>query len=121
MTEGMWFDIVILTLILVTFVLGKCERNSLHTVKKASVRLDSEKAKSMTEQSVTQEKVDKILKPVLKNIYKRASLGYSETEVYGHKLYYCEDATTKEAKRQLECLGYHLFHSNRQVAIVIRW
>ena len=83
--------------------------------------ITAEQANKLKQQSVTQEEVDTLLKPVFDKISKASEKGDSEIFLSGSGWYYCKNEQYKTATQQLTDLGYSVWKDNDIFGVRVKW
>lgn len=95
-------------------ILGSCKIRD-------GVLLSAVEAKKLKQQSVTQEEVDTLLKPVFDKVAKASEKGDSEIFLSGSGWYHCKNEQYKTATQQLTALGYSVWKDNNGFGVWVKW
>lgn len=83
--------------------------------------ITAEQANKLKQSSVTQTEIDTLLKPVFDKIAKASEKGDSEIFLSDRDWYYNKNEKYKEARQQLERLGYSLWNDNDGFGVWVKW
>ena len=78
-------------------------------------------ANRLKQESVSQADVDTLLKPVFDKVAKASEKGDSEILLSGRDWYYNKNEKYKEARQQLESLGYSVWKDNDGFGVWVKW
>ena len=83
--------------------------------------ITAEQANKLKQSSVTQTEIDTLLKPVFVKVAKASEKGDSEIFLSARDWYYNKNEKYKEARQQLESLGYSVWKDNDGFGVWVKW
>lgn len=83
--------------------------------------ITAEQANKLKQSSVTQTEIDTLLKPVFVKVAKASEKGDSEIFLSDRDWYYNKNEKYKEARQQLESLGYSVWKDNDGFGVWVKW